>query len=442
MLRNYVTQLLSQKRALKAKRRRYKKRLSVKRLIDKHRMISSQFGRRSKILMMLAKEYSKSNIDRKFRVRFTIPENFSIIERPELTIRALSALAQEMTKPKIAQIFLDFQNLSTCDLGANSLLDVLVDELATQARLTGRKIYWKGTYPVDQAHRRFMKAMGVIKRLKITHEYPTQDEKEKLTLFDKRCKHYVRAMRPNCADMKSVVSQKFADHFDSCLASISRVLKPDAKGRLCQYIGEIIDNAEEHAGMLDWTIQGYLDTQLDIPMCEIVIFNFGKTIAQTFENLPETNFARLQIKKYIDLHKGKGFFFKGWCEEDLYTLIALQGGVSSKNTSCLDTRGNGTVDLIEFFQKIHLECGNNQSTQEATMVVVSGSTYVLFDGTYKMQLNDKGNWIIAFNSTNDLSHKPDSKYVRHLDNAIFPGTLISVKFPMLNGDIVQNGSLI
>lgn len=440
MLRNYVTLLLSQKRTHKAERRRYKKRLSINKRIDKHRIFSSQFGRRSKVLVMFAKGHLESNVDRKGRVRFTIPKNFSVIEHPELTIRALSALAQEMTKPKIATIFLDFQKLSTCDLGANSLLDVLVDELATQARLTNRKIYWKGTYPVDQAHRRFMKAMGVIKRLKITHEYPTQDEKGKLTLFDKRCKHYVRAMRPKSADMKSVVSRKFADHFDLCLQSISRVLTPAAKGRLCQYVGEVIDNAEEHAGMLDWTIQGYLDTQLEIPMCEIVIFNFGKTIAQTFESLPESNFARLQVKNFIDLHKNKGFFNQGWCEEDLYTLIALQGGVSSKNTSTLDTRGNGTVDLIEFFQKLHIECGNNLGNQKTTMVVVSGATYVLFDGTYKMQETSSGKWIIAFNPTNDLSHKPDAKYIRHLDNAFFPGTLISVKFPMLNGDIVKTES--
>ena len=54
--------------------------------------------------------------------------------------------------------------------------------------------------------------------------------------------------------------------------------------------------------MFDWAIQGYLDTLLDVPMCEVVIFNFGRTIAQTFEDLPPEAYTSRQIQKYIDLH--------------------------------------------------------------------------------------------------------------------------------------------
>jgi hypothetical protein len=41
-------------------------------------------------------------------------------------------------------------------------------------------------------------------------------------------------------------------------------------------------------GKTDWTIQGYIDNSLEIPVCEIAIFNFGKSIAETLKALPST----------------------------------------------------------------------------------------------------------------------------------------------------------
>lgn len=390
-------------------------------------------------MKMMAKDKPNKNVARKGSIRFAFPPTFSIIDKPEMTLGALSDVACQMHANRLNRVFLDFGSLSQYDLGANGLLGVLVDELSTQARRTNRKIRWQGTYPEDPGLRRLLQAMGVIKRLKIEHEYPSKDEEIKLALFDARCKHYVRALRPREADKKAQVTQRFADHINKCLGSVNRELTRAARGRLCQYVGEIIDNAEEHAEMLDWGIQGYLDTSLPIPMCEIVIFNFGRTIATSLSDLPSSSYTQQQIHKYMDLHTKKGFFFNGWKEDDLYTLIALQGNVSSKNQSPQDTRGNGTVDLIELFQRVHTECSIGCDTEKARMAIVSGSTYILFDGRYRMEQNSDGIGIIAFNDANDLHQKPDSDYVRHLDGASFPGTIISFKFPLSSGAMVEVG---
>lgn len=434
-----VPRYLHVKRARKADRRKHRQWIANIKIKAQHEALFSQFGRRSKIVCMMAKDELASKVIRKGRLRFALPSSFSITDSPERTLVALGNLACQMHTQRLNSVFLDFEKLTQYDLGANGLLDVLVDELSTQARQTKRSIRWRGIYPVDPAHRRFLQAMGVIKRLKIEHEYPTKDEEDKLALFDTRCKHYVRALRPREADKKGRITQRFADHINRCLDSVGRELTPGARGQLCQYVGEIIDNAEEHAGMLDWTIQGYLDTHLPVPMCEIAIFNFGRTIAHSFDELSPNSYTRQQIQKYIDLHKEKGFFRSGWRKEDLYTLIALQGNVSSKNFSEADTRGNGTVDLIEFFQRVHAECTKGQESPEARMTIVSGSTYVLFDGKYQMAQNSEGNRIIAFNDANDLHQKPDSKYIRQLDGAEFPGTIISLKFPLSNGATVKMG---
>lgn len=437
-----VTRYLSEKRARKADRRIHKQHIAETKMQAKRKAMSSHFGRRSKILEMMAKGMSGGNVIYKNRVaRFVIPASFSIIDSPDRTLAALGNLAREMHTRQISSVFLDFKKLTEYDLGANGLLDVLVDELSTQARQTRHRIRWHGTYPADPAHRRYLQAMGVIKRLKIAHEYPTKDEEGKLALFDTRCKHYVRALNPRGADKKARVTQRFADHINRCLASVKRELTPEARSRLCQYIGEIIDNAEEHAGLLDWAIQGYLDAHLSNPVCEIVIFNFGRTIAHSFEELPAPSYTRHQIQQYIELHKKNRFFQSGWRKEDLYTLIALQGNVSSKNLSATDTRGNGTVDLIDLFQRVHTECMKGQNNLAASMVIVSGSTYILFDGKYQMSPNSIGNKIIAFNDANDLHQKPDSKYVRQLDGITFPGTLISLKFPLSNDATIGTGEV-
>ncbi|MBA4058687.1 MAG: hypothetical protein C0490_28480, partial [Marivirga sp.] len=49
---------------------------------------------------------------------------------------------------------------------------------------------------------------------------------------------------------------------------------------------------------------------------------------------------------------------------------------------------------------------------------------------YRLATNEDGNKVIAFNSANDLGQKPDSNYVRALEGVHFPGTIISVRFPL------------
>ena len=53
-----------------------------------------------------------------------------------------------------------------------------------------------------------------------------------------------------------------------------------------EYTGEILNNAEDHSGSDDVVITGYLDNSNSTHLCEIAIFNFGKTIAETFREMP------------------------------------------------------------------------------------------------------------------------------------------------------------
>lgn len=395
--------------------------------------INSEFGVDSKIVSMMAQGARlPNNKDAlKGRVSFVAPEVFSLMDDTEGTLNALKELATQLLLPKVRSVLIDMSKVKSYDLGANALLDILVDEINTKAKRTRRKINWKGSYPADADQRRLVRSLGVIKFLEVSHEYNPPHEAAKVEAFHSRCKHYVRAVRAKDTDRKSRVTQKFADHINNCLRRIHRELTLNARKKLCDYVGEILCNAEDHAQMYDWTVQGYLDTSADELICELVILNFGKSVADSLLALPEEGFTRKMIRPYLDAHQKKGFFSTGWDAADLLTLIALQGGVSCKNFSEADTRGNGSVDLISFFQKVVTECKSQPDSQEvAKMALVSGATSILFDGRYEMVNIDGGPGVIAFNSDNDLLHRPDPSCVRHFTKIAFPGTILSIKFPL------------
>lgn len=111
------------------------------------------------------------------------------------------------------------------------------------------------------------------------------------------------------------------------------------------------------------------------------------------------------------------------------TLIALQGYVSSKNIDESTDRGQGTVDLIEFFQNVSKECLPEPS-KKARMAIISGSTHIYFDGTHHIKQDETGKEVIAFNANNSLNDKPEKKYVRKMKDVSFPGTIIAARFPI------------
>ena len=397
---------------------------------ERHRLARAHaFGTSSVIASMLARAAVRPPEEAADRVVLVVPTVFSMLDEPELVLGLVTSLAARTRNQLPSEVFVDLSNVVTQDLGAHVLIDKLVDELTQESRASNRPIRWRGTYPKDPARARLIRATGIIRQLKISHEYLPAAEAAALKVFQRQCRHYLVPTRPANVDDKSIAVKRFVDHVDACLAGAGRRLTLPARSRLCDYVGEILDNAEQHAQMSDWSVQGYLDMSLAEPMCEVAILNFGKSFAQTLLDLPGDDYTSRQVAEYLDLHAKNGWFGTGWRREDLLTLIALQGMVSCKNTTEDSTRGQGTADLIEFFQQMHDEC-NVATGRQARMSIVSGGTRVVFDGTYRIRPNQHGTRIIAFNAANDLAQQPDRKFVRSLAGGSLPGTLIAIQFPL------------
>lgn len=267
----------------------------------------------------------------------------------------------------------------------------------------------------------------MIKDLDVTQELLSEEQKSKLNLFNKRSVGNLQKITSGSSAPSESAAKKFVDYINACLARINKGLTMDAIDLLSEYAGEVLANAEEHGGLGDWTIRGYYDPLHDEHNCEIAIFNFGKTIAETFIELPKDSYAFQVVQPYIELHNKNGLFSDKWTKETLLTLVALQGDISSKNVSITSDRGQGTVEMIQFFQKIHTECCESGYVK-SKMAVLSGSTHILFDGSYQMLEDSYGRKIIAFNKENSLALPPDNNCVKGFNSILFPGTIISMKF--------------
>lgn len=431
-----VDLFLSRKRAKKRKKILAwleRKRVSRARAALYRRSRAGVFGTTSAIAGMLASTASGPLPMSQTSLILNIPKTFSMLEDPGGALRLVASFAHTHQTCAISDVFVDLQKVQVQDLGAHALLDKLVDEIVAQTRFRNTRIGWKGTFPRDPAKQRFISAMGIIRQLRLTHKYLGLNDAEKIHLFERRCRHYVRKLKPIKPEDKTEqanAAERFVIHVNNCLAREDRKLTPLGRSQLCNYVVEIIDNAENHAGMVDWTIQDYVDMAMAQPQCEVVIFNFGKSIAETLDDMPPDSFTwKQQVAEYVDLHTKGGLFSPRWRREDLLTLIALQGSVSCRNLTGETTRGQGTADLIEFFQTMNDERGV-EIGDRATMYIVSGGTRILFDSSHRLVRGEDGSRVIAFNENNDLREPPDPACVIPLVGCRLPGTMIGIKFPV------------
>ena len=432
-----VVRYLSQKRSRKTARsrarltKRYQKAKLWRRLND------LAFGLNSKIIAMLARHAKRRMPASPYSVDVQVGKQFSIIDDPQGAIDLICSFARALKEgQRIKHINFNHHRLESYDLAANAILDLVAVErkLELRSRGSGKGLSVSGVYPKDPSVRRFIKAMGIIKHMGISHEAPSRVEALKLRFFDARNRHYRLNPDAGSADYKDRQQAKFVEFIDSCLRTHNWELSDHGKVALINYAGEILANAEDHADFVDWSVQGYLDTSASTPTCEIAIFNFGKSIAETLSELDRGSYAWKQLQPYVDAHMTKRLFGTNWREEDLLTVVALQQHISSKNFSDVDTRGQGTVHFIDFFQEAYEFCRLASDDGHAKMAIVSGGTYIFFDGKHRLTARPGLGKTIAFNADNDLTQRPDPRYVKGLDGVHFPGTIISVRFPLTLGE--------
>lgn len=370
----------------------------------------------------------------------TIPQDFSFITNPEGVLETISDLMVAVHEPnKINSLIFDHFHMKQHDLAAEEVLGTIASDLDAAYEIAPRELRLRGRYPGDDAARRFVRGAGLVKLLKIRTEELTPDETQRLEVFFTHRRQGTEEIVYGQPDRKSTEVRRFVDHVGKCLRRNGRELTQHGIESLSMYAGEILANAEEHTERGEWILAGFLDDSTDGHITEIAVVSFGLTFAESFlSRLPASSFPMQQILPYLEAHSQRNFFTRTWEPDDLVTLVALQGGISSKSLSMESTRGKGTIDLITFFEGIHRECAAGSSTV-CEMAILSGRTHIRFDGSYRLKTDSTGRDVIAFNERNSLEEPPDSRFIKRLSGK-FPGTVISIRFALQPSQVKEVAS--
>lgn len=373
-----------------------------------------------------------------------IPCCFSLIENYEESFNFLKRLFYILHKRRCDQIILDYEKCERIDVDASICMDIILADFIGhfyRCRFLGYKDRFpRGILPINFEKENIKKVLfsiGAYANLKgFRIEYP--DILDLPVLINKHD-------NPQVWGKSEVDLTKIVEYIKRCLKRLNRELTTDAENEFYKVIGEVMSNALEH-GTLDQSYEiGYFqeihNEAEHYGIFNFSILNFGDTIYQTFkkETCPNTSV----VKQMTDLSEGytkKGWFRKARFEEEtLWTLYALQEGVTSKEKK----RGNGSIQYIENFFKLK---GDLMKDNISRMVVVSGNTRILFDGTYQIrEIPKEGekrrSKVITFNESGEINVAPDENFVTFAPH-FFPGTMISarilIKFDNTNDN--SNGS--
>lgn len=374
---------------------------------------------------------------------FKVPKNFSIVDYPDESYRFIGNVLGALITQKYRIINIDYSDCTRLELGAQVLFDIILKDVIKffskveqYKNLKVKEI--NGINVNDENVRKLLFSVGspVIhtnKSIKFHDIIPY-----KLCIHDRDTNKDPVKIR----EQKDLDTTNLVDYVINCLKALNRTLTPEKLDDLSTVIGEILINAEEHSTTKHRFSIGYFSEMNDngkhYGVFKLTILNFGKTIYEKFKDPSCPNKTIVQKMKILSdqYTQRKYFVIKGFEEETLWTLYALQDGVTSVAPERYKRRGNGSIQFIESFFNIK---GNKKEKDDfSTLTILSGNTSIVFDGTYNITngyIDNEPFKFMTFNKSGNIEDKPDSAYVKFVDN-YFPGTIITAKIMFNEDDLI------
>jgi hypothetical protein len=379
----------------------------------------------------------------KSEYKIKIPENFCLNTHTNNSLRFIYTLVNTFLSDTFKTITIDYSNCKEIDLSAQIFLDIILIDLFK----FGKK---RSLYSKTRPTLRTISGKNIenenIQKILFSIGSPAIINKKVYKFKDivpyKLCIHNKEKKKLNNDKRKEIDTTDLVQHVISSLETIQKKLSIDSIENLSTVFGEILINAEEHSTQNFRYSTGYFQQISDEKLksaygiYHLVILNFGDSIYQKFKSPKCTN---LEIKdRMAELSKKyteKNLFSKSFNEETLWTLYALQEGITSIPIEDYK-RGNGSIRFIESF--FNLKSNSQDLDNISRLSLISGNTNIIFDGKYEIRdkLIDKDNFkVMTFNKSGNIEDKPDRKYVKHIEDC-FPGTIISAKILITKDDVV------
>ncbi|MEX2231055.1 MAG: hypothetical protein WD824_02755 [Cyclobacteriaceae bacterium] len=372
-----------------------------------------------------------------------VPKTFSLTEAPKESFNFINSLFCILYNDAADALLIDYAECEKIDLDAQVLMDVLLKDF------------------IEHLHR--CRSYGQIPRIKFIEptNFKDKDHVEKIlySIGSFRVLKKVHINYPNIITynlcigrkkieddnerfgQKDIHTTQLIDYVLKSLEAMGRKLTPEAISDLCQVVGEVLINAEEHATTENRYSIGFFEEKTEeanhYGVFNLVIFNFGQTIYEKFKDPAcPTQHIVARMKDLSSQYTEKGFFQPAEFEEEtLWTLYSLQEGVTSKVN--YKKRGNGSIRFIESF--FNLKGTGLFKDDESKLLIMSGNARVLFDGSYEVLIRQKGPdtfKVVAFNNSGSFDEKPNKKFVYFAEN-YFPGTMIVAKILIREEDLIS-----
>ncbi|MEZ8191735.1 MULTISPECIES: protein kinase family protein [Vibrio] len=374
------------------------------------------------------------------KYKFKVPGCFDLFAAPEEVLTAIAKFRSAALNPKIDEINIYHRNVVSNCLASEVLLGIVASEVRNFRGRHKHPLRYQGVLPKSRsrAARVLLVHTGLLRQLM------DKDNEDAKQISHNRDVHVYRAenrfeqaLSSTGDDKTTEVAEECVEHLEECLNEHLLTLSASAKFRLVACLGEILDNANEHCNRTSkvWYVRSYLNNNWKKHRYfELCVFNLGQSIAESFEVLDDVSAIKREALSYVQKHIN----VPGLTKESLLTVAALQGNVSSKRDTD-DTRGQGSVTLIETFETIYndycsLRVNGSDNAPLPQMSLISGNTVINFDSTYSSLTHehDDGSesFVISFNKSNTLDERPDPEYVRTMKEVKFPGVMINIRIPL------------
>lgn len=372
-----------------------------------------------------------------------IPKKFSLNTNPHESLAFIYTLILEILSDRYKEVTIDYENSDNIDLSAQIYLDVILVDLFKFFNIKDRYRKTKSNLKAIGGKNIFDKN---IKKILFSIGSPAVINKISHSFDDiipyNLCIHNKEKHNINNIKRKEVDTTTLVQHVIDSLKMVNKTLSADSIEDISTVFGEILINAEEHSTLKFRYSTGYFQ-KIDNEKLEsaygiyhLAIMNFGETIYEKFKSPDCVNFAIINRMKTLSAsYTKKGFFTRSFDEESLWTLYALQEGITSVSTKKYK-RGNGSIRFIESFFNLKGDSQNNDKISKLS--IISGNTSIIFDGTYGISDKTVGNdlfKVMTFNNSGNIEDKPDKSFVRHRKD-YFPGTIITAKILITEDDVL------
>lgn len=338
-------------------------------------------------------------------------KDFSLFNNPG---KVLLSLVEIVKHGKIRQVSPTIVYDGHVSFGAIYLLDNLSYEIQRQRKWVLKSLQ----FPPEE--------LSILSNIRSFASSHYEDENE--CMINEK----VAINRVNNPAANQQYKTKAKDITDMIQTAIQETLKKpeyelplEIHGAIKSTIGEQFDNIHLHSEETQFgTLCGFYNKMSK--EITILIYNFGKTIAETLvtDDLPDEMLdditkviTSLTTKKILNLTVNSEFTL-----ENAVTLLALQEGISSRLKFDI-SRGHGMMDFIQQCLELSID---------SKISIISGKTAIKIDKTYPISRRNvlgRERRVLALNKENDIFSKPDPNYIVNT-GVYFNGVIIETTIPL------------